>query len=98
MSLVNMSQPKVTGLGMDRAKNMKSGKLENQKQMIAGAFTDIDSLRQNDEQIILIASQIRHKIVNNPKSQNDEINRILIKIGFIDPITKEVAGNEYYVK
>ncbi len=100
MSQINMPQPKVTGLGMDRVKNMMRGKLETQKQMIAGAFTDIDSLRQNAEQMILIASQIRHKIANNPnnKSQNDEINSVLSKIGFIDPITKEVAGSEYYVK
>ena len=93
-------QPKVTGLGMDRVKNMVRGKLENQQKMIAGAFTDITSLRQNAEQMISIASQIRSKITNNPnnKSENDEINSILSKIGFIDPITKEVAGSEYYVK
>jgi hypothetical protein len=93
-------QPKVTGLGMDRVKNMMRGKLENQRQMIQGAFTDISSLRQNAEQMIAIASQIRNKIANNPnnKSENDEINSVLSKIGFVDPITKEVAGSEYYVK
>ena len=93
-------QPKVTGLGMDRVKNMMRGKLETQQQMIQGAFTDINSLRQNAEQMIAIASQIRSKIANNPnnKSENDEINSVLSKIGFIDPITKEVAGSEYYVK
>ena len=93
-------QPKVTGLGMDRVKNMVREKLETQQKMIAGAFTDITSLRQNAEQMIAIASQIRSKITNNPnnKSENDEINSILSKIGFIDPITKEVAGSEYYVK
>ena len=93
-------QPKVTGLGIDRVKNMMRGKLENQKQMIQGAFTDIDSLRQNAEQMIAIASQIRNKIQNNPnnKSENDEINSVLSKIGFVDPITKEVAGSEYYLK
>jgi hypothetical protein len=93
-------QPKVTGLGMDRVKNMMRGKLENQKQMIAGAFTDINSLRQNAEQMIAIASQIRNKIANNQanKSENEEINQVLSKIGFVDPITKEVAGSEYYVK
>ena len=93
-------QPKVTGLGMDRVKNMMRGKLENQKQMIQGAFTDIHSLRQNAEQMIAIAQQIRNKIANNPnnKSENEEINQVLSKIGFVDPITKEVAGSEYYVK
>ena len=62
------------------------GKLENQKQMIQGAFTDISSLRQNAEQMIQIASQIRNKIQNNPnnKSENDEINSVLIKFGFVD--------------
>ena len=95
-----VQQPKVTGLGIDRVKNMMRGKLENQKQMIEGSFTDISSLRQNAEQMIMIASQIRTKIANNPnnKSENDEINSVLSKIGFIDPITKEVAGSEYYVK
>ena len=93
-------QPKVTGLGMDRVKNMMRGKLETQQQMIQGAFTDIHSLRQNAEQMIAIASQIRNKVANNPnnKSENDEINSVLSKIGFIDPITKEVAGSEYYIK
>ena len=93
-------QPKVTGLGIDRVKNMMRGKLENQKQIIQGSFSDINSLRQNAEQMIAIASQIRNKIQNNPnnKNENDEINSVLSKIGFVDPITKEVAGSEYYVK
>ena len=52
-------QPKVTGLGMDRVKNMVRGKLETQNRIIQGSFTDIHSL---------------------------------------SPITKEVAGSEYYVK
>ena len=93
-------QPKATGLGMDRVKNMMRGKLDTQQQMITGAFTDIGSLRQNAEQMIQIATQIRAKISNNPnnKSENDEINSVLSKIGFVDPITKEVAGSEYYVK
>ena len=85
---------------MDRIKNMMRGKLETQQQMIQGAFTDIHSLRQNAEQMIDIAAQIKNKIANNSnnKSENDEINSVLSKIGFIDPITKEVAGSEYYVK
>ena len=95
-----VQQPKAVGLGMDRVKNMMRGKLENQKQMIEGSFTDINTLRQNAEQMIAIASQIRNKIANNPnnKSENDEINSVLSKIGFVDPITKEVAGSEYYLK
>ena len=93
-------QHKATGLGMDRVKNMMRDKLDNQKQMIEGSFTDINTLRQNAEQMIAIASQIRNKIANNPnnKSENDEINNVLSKIGFIDPITKEVSGSEYYLK
>ena len=88
------------GLGMDRVKNMMRSKLDNQQQMISGSFNDIDSLRQNAEQMISIASQIRNKIATNPnnKSDNDEINSVLSKIGFVDPITKEVAGSEYYLK
>ena len=95
-----VQQPKATGLGLDRVKNMMRDKLANQKQMIEGSFTDINTLRQNAEQMIAIASQIRNKIANNPnnKSENDEINSVLSKIGFVDPITKEVAGSEYYLK
>ena len=95
-----VQQPKATGLGMDRVKNMVRGKLDTQQQMITGSFTDIGSLRQNAEIMIQIATQIRNKIANNPnnKSENDEINSVLSKIGFVDPITKEVAGSEYYVK
>ena len=93
-------QTQVTGLGMDRVKNMMRGKLDTQQQMIQGSFSDINSLRQNAEIMIQIASQIRNKIANNPnnKSENDEVNSILSKIGFVDPITKEVAGSEYYAK
>ena len=88
------------GLGMDRVKNMMRSKLNTQQQMISGSFNDINSLRQNAEQMIFIASQIRNKISTNPnnKKDNDEINSVLSKIGFVDPITKEVAGSEYYLK
>lgn len=93
-------QPQVTGLGIDRVKNMMRGKLDTQQKMIQGSFSDINSLRQNAEIMIQIASQIRNKIANNPsnKSENEEVNSILSKIGFVDPITKEVAGSEYYSK
>lgn len=96
----NKANVQMGGLGMDRVKNMMRANLNNQQQMISGAFNDIDSLRQNAEQMISIASQIRNKISTNPnnKSENDEINGVLSKIGFVDPITKEVAGSEYYLK
>ena len=85
-------------LGADRVKLMMKNKLENQEKMIQGSFTDIESLRQNAEQMIELARQIRAKVCSGQmsKSENEEINKILGKIGFVDPITKEVAGSDYY--
>ena len=99
-SILSQNSTQVGGLGMDRVKNMMRSKLDTQQKMISGSFNDIDSLRQNAEQMISIASQIRNKIATNPnnKNENDEINSVLSKIGFVDPITKEVAGSEYYLK
>ena len=96
----NSQTTQMGGLGMDRVKNMMRNKLDNQRQIISGSFNDINSLKQNAEQMIFIASQIRNKISTNPnnKNDNDEINSVLSKIGFVDPITKEVAGSEYYLK
>ena len=34
----------------------------------------------------------------NQDSKLNEINGILMKIGFIDPVTKETSGKDYYIE
>jgi ESCRT-II complex subunit VPS36 len=89
---------------MSRIQNLMRKKIDNQNKMISGSFNDIQSLRENAEAMISLAQQIRAKLStsqanNNEKaSQAAEINSVLSKIGFVDPVTKEVAGSDYYIK
>ena len=43
--------------------------------------------------MIELAKEIRVKLGN----QNSELNGILSKIGFVDPVTKEVSGSDFYL-
>ena len=92
------------GVGMSRIQNLMRKKIDNQNKMISGSFNDIQSLRENAEAMISLAQQIRAKLstsqANNSEkaSQAAEINSVLSKIGFVDPVTKEVAGSDYYIK
>ena len=81
-------------------------KMAQQNQMIQGSFSDIQSLRQNAKEMIELAQQIRAKINlaqqqqqqgGSTQQSQSELNSVLSKIGFIDPVTKEVAGSEYYL-
>jgi ESCRT-II complex subunit VPS36 len=48
--------------------------------------------------MISLAQQIRAKLGNSTQNnESSEINGILSKIGFIDPVTKEVSGSDYYL-
>ena len=92
------------GLGLSRIQNIQRKKINNQNKMISGSFNNIETFRQNSEELISLAQQIRAKLsiskanINENASQAAEINSILSKIGFIDPVTKEVAGSDYYIK
>ena len=42
---------------------------------------------------------MRGKLLNASSNQNlSEIDSILSKIGFIDPVTKETSGKDYYLE
>ena len=92
------------GVGISRIQNLMRKKINNQNQMISSSFNDIQSLRENAEAMISLAQQIRAKLstskanTSENASQAAEINSVLSKIGFIDPVTKEVAGSDYYIK
>ena len=92
------------GLGIARVTNLMKKKMEQQTQMIQGSFSDIQSFREKAKDMIELAQQIRAKINahqgNKDANNNDQtlLNNVLSKIGFIDPVTKEVAGSEYYIK
>lgn len=91
----------VGGLGIERTKNLMMQKMKNESQLISGSFSDIQSLRTNAQAMIDLAQQIRAKInikKDQPENEAKELNGILSKIGFIDPVTKEVAGRDYYFK
>ena len=86
------------GLGMERVKKQQEEKIKQDSLLINSSFTGIQSLRQNAEQMISLAQQIRAKLGNsNQNKESSEINGILSKIGFIDPVTKEVSGSDYYI-
>ena len=86
------------GIGLQRIKKQQEEKIKHDSLLINSSFSGIQSLRQNAEQMISLAQQIRAKLGNaSQNKENSEINGILSKIGFIDPVTKEVSGSDYYI-
>ena len=89
------------GLGLSRVQNAIKQNMEKQSEKINSAFTDITSLKSHVKEMISLAQIIRSNININAKiedANSKEINSVLSKIGFVDPVTKEVSGSEYYVK
>jgi hypothetical protein len=89
------------GLGLTRVQNAIKQNMEKQSEKINSAFTDITSLKSHVKEMISLAQIIRSNININAKiedANSKEINSVLSKIGFVDPVTKEVSGSEYYVK
>ncbi len=82
-----------SGIGMGRIKNIMNQKIEKDSQLISSSFSGIENLRKNAESMIELAKEIRVKLGN----QNSELNGILSKIGFVDPVTKEVSGSDFYL-
>ena len=91
---------KQMGLGLQRIENIQKSKILYDSMLINNSFTGINTLRENAEKLISLAQQIRVKL-NSKKNENNtnqilDINKILSKIGFIDPVTREVSGSDYY--
>ena len=91
--IINSSN--VTGLGFQRTVNIINNQLKEQQNIISSSFSGISSLKTNAAQLIDIGKQLKSKL-NKDESQSQEVNQILQKIGFIDPVTKEQTGKEYY--
>ena len=91
---------KQMGLGLQRVENIQKSKILYDSMLINNSFTGLNNLRENAEKLISLAQEIRVKL-NSKKSENNtnqilDINKILSKIGFIDPVTREVSGSDYY--
>lgn len=67
--------------------------------MISGSFADIQSLKTNAKQMIDLSQQIKSKLSKNLNDDPamSEINQVLTKIGFVDPVTKETSGKSYFI-
>lgn len=98
-SVVLMAKTQVKGIGISKIQEMMKEKMKAQSQVISGGFGDANKFRENAEQLIEIAKNIKVRLVNLKANQRtNEVNSILSKIGYVDPVTKEVAGSEYYIK
>jgi len=84
-----------SGLGIQRAVNMIDTKLRENTNLINSSFTGIESLRQNATKLVEIGSQLKSKLDKTNEKESSEINQVLQKIGYIDPVTKDQAGKEY---
>jgi len=88
------------GLGLERVENLQKSKILYDSMLINNSFTGINNLRENAEKLISLAQEIRVKLNSKTNGKNNnqilDINKILSKIGFIDPVTREVSGSDYY--
>jgi hypothetical protein len=82
------------------------------RDVISGSFTDIQSLKGNAMKMVIIkilinifnikidiAQGLRTKLGSNVKNDPtmNQIDQVLFSIGFVDPVTKETAGKDYFV-
>jgi hypothetical protein len=76
--------------------------MQENTDLITGSFSDITSLKNNAQQMIDLSEQIRTKLGSTIKDNTDpaiqEISQVLSSIGFIDPVTKETSGKNYYIE
>ena len=73
---------------------------ENDKRVKAQlnqAFLTLDDLKANILELTSLGERLRNKL-NNQSEDEKQINDILRKVGYVDPVTKETAGSEYYDK
>jgi hypothetical protein len=92
----------VSGLGLERTKNIIRSQMQGNTDLISGSFSDINSLKTNAQQMIDLSQQIRTKLGSTMKDNSDpalqEISQVLLSIGFIDPVTKEISGKNYFIE
>jgi hypothetical protein len=92
----------VSGLGLERTMNIIRSQHKENTDLISGSFSDITSLKTNAQQMIDLSQQIRTKLGSSMRDNSDpalqEIGQVLSSIGFIDPVTKETSGKNYYME
>ena len=76
---------------------MIDNKNKENNTLIKSSFNDINSLRENVSKLVELGSQLKAKVdvKSEGNNQNEEISQMLQKIGYIDPVTKEIAGKAY---
>lgn len=94
-----VENPRFDGIGLVKSVNQIENKIKEQKNIINSSFDSILSLKSNASDLIKIASNLKAKLEKTDnKDDIEEINKILQKIGFIDPITKEQTGANYFLE
>ena len=91
----SLKETEKMGIGLERIENLNKRKIISNSQLIANSFSGINNLRENAEKLISLAQEIRIKLSKNDEKISD-INKILSKIGYVDPVTREISGSDYY--
>ncbi len=94
----NTKEESYSGIGIQRVVNMIDNKNKENSTLISSSFSDINSLKANVSKLIELGAQLRAKVdvkSNDKNEEKEEISQILQKIGYIDPVTKEIAGKAY---
>lgn len=83
--------------GIKKHVNMMENKIKENQSLISGSFLGISSLRDNAARLLEVGEHLKAKLDKTENAQQyNEINQILQKIGYIDPVTKEQSGKQYY--
>lgn len=88
----------VSGLGLQRIVNMIDKKNQENSNFINFSFNDLSSLKQNISNLVKLGTELKAKVgdsLSKDDEKGKEISNLLQRIGFIDPITKEIAGKSY---
>ena len=65
---------------------------QGQSQVLNSSFQDLDTLMDAAKHLFLLAEQMT-KI---PESSMNEFEKELMDVGYIQPVTKENSGSDYY--
>ncbi len=88
----------VSGLGLQRIVNMIDKKNQENSNFINFSFNDLSSLKQNISNLVKLGTELKAQVgdsLSKDDEKGKELSDLLQRIGFIDPITKEIAGKSY---
>uniref|UniRef100_A0A0G4GHX1 Vacuolar protein-sorting-associated protein 36 n=1 Tax=Chromera velia CCMP2878 TaxID=1169474 RepID=A0A0G4GHX1_9ALVE len=81
-------------VGLDRVLRMNANRMENQKETVSDALGDLESLRQNAEQMAVVARRIARETEESAKAEagggktereRDEMRALLVQFGLANP-------------